>query len=210
MAASDKFHTPTTRINEMWQTDFTYFKVIGWGWFFLSTVLDDYSRRILSWKLFTSMKAEDVQETLDMAIAETGTDQVIVKHRPRLLSDNGPCYISGELKEYLEEQKMDHTRGAPYHPQTQGKIERYHRSMKNVIKLDNYYLPGDLELEIAKWVKYYNNERLHESLDNVTPADMYFGRKEIILTQRQIIKQETLADRKRINLKSQRQVVLAN
>ncbi|MBT4035391.1 MAG: transposase [Candidatus Marinimicrobia bacterium] len=71
-------------------------------------------------------------------------------------------------------------------------------------------MPGDLELEIAKWVKYYNNERLHESLDNVTPADMYFGRKEIILTQRQIIKQETLADRKRINLKSQRQVVLAN
>ena len=105
---------------------------------------------------------------------------------------------------------MDHTRGAPYHPQTQGKIERYHRSMKNVIKLDNYYLPGHLENEIAKWVKYYNNERLHESLDNVTPADMYFGKKEKILTERQIIKQETLAERKRINLKSQRQEVLAN
>ena len=209
MAASDKFKNPTTRINEMWQTDFTYFKVIGWGWFFLSTVLDDYSRRILSWKVFTTMNASDVQETLDMAIAETGTDQVIVKHKPRLLSDNGPCYISGELKEYLKDQKMDHTRGAPYHPQTQGKIERYHRSMKNVIKLDNYYLPGDLEQEIAKWVEYYNNERLHESLDNVTPADMYFGRKEKILTQRQIIKQKTLLERKRINLKLRHQEVFA-
>ena len=209
MAASDKFKNPTTRINEMWQTDFTYFKVIGWGWFFLSTVLDDYSRRILSWKLFTSMSASDVQETLDMAIAETGTDPVIVKHKPRLLSDNGPCYISGELKEYLTGRKMDHSRGAPYHPQTQGKIERYHRSMKNVIKLDNYYLPGDLKKEIAKWVDYYNNERLHESLDNITPADMYYGRKEKILTQRQIIKQKTLLERKRINLKPQHADVLA-
>jgi putative transposase len=208
MAASDKFKNPTTRINEMWQTDFTYFKVIGWGWFFLSTVLDDYSRRILSWKVFTTMNASDVQETLDMTIAETGTDQVIVKHKPRLLSDNGPCYISGELKEYLNEQNMDHNRGAPYHPQTQGKIERYHRSMKNVIKLDNYYLPGDLEQEIAKWVEYYNNERLQESLDNVTPADMYFGRNENILTRRQIIKQKTLQQRKRINLKQQHTEVL--
>jgi len=209
MAASDKFKNPTTRINEMWQTDFTYFKVIGWGWFFLSTVLDDYSRRILSWKLFTTMNAEDVQESLDMAIAETGTDQVIVKHRPRLLSDNGPCYVSGELKKYLKTQEMDHTRGAPYHPQTQGKIERYHRSMKNVIKLDNYYMPGDLELEIGKWVEYYNNERIHESLDNVTPADMYFGRKEKILTKRDIIKEKTLQMRKQKNMKSQHQEVFA-
>ena len=209
MAASDKFKNPTTRINEMWQTDFTYFKVIGWGWFFLSTVLDDYSRRILSWKLFTTMNAEDVQESLDMAIAETGTDQIIVKHRPRLLSDNGPCYVSGELKKYLKTQEMDHTRGAPYHPQTQGKIERYHRSMKNVIKLDNYYLPGDLEQEIAKWVNHYNNERLHESLDNVTPADMYFGRKEKILTKRDIIKEKTLQMRKQKNMKSQHQEVFA-
>ena len=209
MAASDKFKNPTPRINEMWQTDFTYFKVIGWGWFFLSTVLDDYSRRILSWKLFTTMNAEDVQESLDMAIAETGTDQVIVKHRPRLLSDNGPCYVSGELKKYLKTQEMDHTRGAPYHPQTQGKIERYHRSMKNVIKLDNYYMPGDLEQEIAKWVNHYNNERIHESLDNVTPADMYFGRKEKILTKRDLIKQKTLQMRKRINMKSQHQEVFA-
>ncbi len=209
MAASNKFKNPTKRINELWQTDFTYFKVLGWGWFYLSTVMDDYSRYIVSWKLFTSMTALDVQETLDMAIAETGTDSVIVKHRPRLLSDNGPCYISSELQEYLAAQGMSHTRGAPYHPQTQGKIERYHRSMKNVIKLDNYYFPEDLERVIAEWVYYYNNQRLHESLDNITPSDMYHGRKKEILDRRQITKRNTLAGRKQINLKPQHQEVFA-
>jgi len=210
MAASDKFKNPTRRINELWQTDFTYFRVIGWGWYYLSTVLDDYSRYILSWKLFTSMGASDVKETLDMAIDWTGVDQVKVRHRPRLLSDNGPCYISQELKDYLEKQRMDHSRGAPYHPQTQGKIERYHRSMKNVVKLDNYYLPGDLERAIAEWVYHYNHQRLHESLDNVTPADAYFGRKEEILDNREIIKRKTLADRKRQNLKHEPKKVLVS
>ncbi len=209
MSAADSFKHKTKRINELWQTDFTYFKVVGWGWFYLSTILDDYSRYILSWKLFTTMNASDVQETLDIAIEKTGVDQVKVKHKPRLLSDNGPCYISSELKEYLNDKQMDHTRGAPYHPQTQGKIERYHRSMKNVIKLENYYLPWELERVIAEWVEYYNNTRLHESLDNITPADMYYGRKEEILTQRQITKQKTLAGRKRINLKQRHQEVSA-
>ena len=108
-------------------------------------VLDDYSRVILFWKVFTAMNVSDVQKTLDMAIAEAGTYQVIVKHKQRLLSDNGHRYISNELKEYLKGQQIDHTRGAPYHPQTQGKIEQYHRSMTNVIKLDNYCQPGDFE-----------------------------------------------------------------
>ena len=113
MSAADSFKHKTKRVNEMWQTDFTYFKVVGWGWFYLSTILDDYSRYILSWKLFTTMNASDVQETLDLAIENTGVDQVKVKHKPRLLSDNGPCYISQELKDYLNDKQMDHTRGAP-------------------------------------------------------------------------------------------------
>lgn len=207
LSAADRFKHPTRCINELWQTDFTYFKVIGWGWYYLSTVLDDYSRYILAWKLFDTMNASDVQQTLDMAIARTGVDQIRVKHRPRLLSDNGPCYVSRELKSYLQDRKMEHTRGASYHPQTQGKIERYHRTMKNVVKLDNYYLPWELEEAIARFVDHYNNVRLHESLDNVTPADMYYGRKEEILDQRMIIKQRTLRQRKRYNLKSQRQRV---
>ena len=201
MAASDKFKNPTTRINEMWQTDFTYFKVIGWGWFFLSTVLDDYSRKIIAWKLFKTMKAEDVKETLDLARAATGVDTVHVKHRPRLLSDNGSCYISSELREYLDDAKMTHSRGKPYHPQTQGKIERYHQSMKNVIKLEHYFMVSDLERAIAKWVEYYNNQRLHESLGNITPQEMYNGLQKQIHAERMAIKQKTLRDRKRLNLK---------
>jgi transposase InsO family protein len=119
----------------MWQADFTYFRIVHWGGYSLSTVLDDFSRYILAWKLSSTMGTTDVTETLDRALAVSGADQVQVRHRPRLLSDNGPAYVSGELRESLHERGMGHTRGAPYHPQTQGKIERDHRSMKNVVKL---------------------------------------------------------------------------
>ncbi len=130
MQASNQFQQPTTRVNQMWQTDFTYLKVIGWGWYYLSTVLDDYSRFIVAWRLCTSMSARDVSDTLDEALEFTGMDQVRVKHKPRLLSDNGPSYVAAELKTYLDDRDMTHTRGRPYHPMTQGKIERWHRSMK--------------------------------------------------------------------------------
>jgi len=198
--ASDKFRHPTKRINELWQTDFTYLKIQEWGWYFLSTVLDDYSRYIISWKLYKTMNAEDVQDTLDMAIDYTGIDKVKVKHKPRLLSDNGPCYLSTKLSEYLQGQNMSHTRGRPYHPQTQGKIERYHRTLKNWIKLHHYYSVEELERELSSFIYYYNNERVHESLNNVTPADMYFGRQEKILSIRDKIKKKTLEARKRFNL----------
>ena len=137
LTAADRFQHPTRRVNELWQTDFTYLSVVTWGWYYLSTVLDDFSRYIIAWQLSTTMKAEDVIETLDVARASTGVDRVPVIHRPRLLSDNGPCYLSRDLGQYLDTHGMTHTRGAPYHPQTQGKIERYHRSMKNVVKLEN-------------------------------------------------------------------------
>ncbi len=165
MTASDHFQQPTRRVNELWQTDFTYFRVVGWGWYYLSTVLDDYSRYIIAWKLFQTMAASDVQDTLDVALQATDVGQVQVRHRPRLLSDNGPCYVSHELKDYLQRRGMEHTRGAPYHPMTQGKIERYHRSMKNVVKLEHYYYPWELEQAIAQWVEHYNHHRYHESLN---------------------------------------------
>jgi transposase InsO family protein len=186
-------------VHELWQTDFTYFRITGWGWYYLSTVLDDYSRFIVSWRLTSSMAAEDVKDTLDDALAVTGLEQVAVRHRPRLLSDNGPCYISKELGEYLAEKEMSHTRGKPYHPQTQGKIERYHRTMKNVVKLRNYYLPEELERELARFVNYYNNERVHESLNNVTPADVYNDRHHEIISARQKLKVQTLRRRRWYN-----------
>ena len=143
------------------------------------------------------MSAMDVKDTIDLAITESGVDYAYVRHRPRLLSDNGPCYISGELKDYLTDNGLTHTRGRPYHPMTQGKIERYHRSIKNVLLLDNYYSPEHLKAEIEAFVEYYNYERYHESLDNVTPADVYTGRKVKIIEERQRIKERTLKLRKR-------------
>jgi len=200
--AAEEFKDKTTAINQMWQTDFTYFKIIGWGWYYLSTILDDYSRYIIAWKLCSTMRASDVTETIELALAASGCDQAVVQHKPRLLSDNGSCYISGELAEWMQKQEMEHIRGAPFHPQTQGKIERWHQTMKNRILLENYYLPGNLEQQIGAFVDHYNNHRYHESLNNVTPADVYFGRDKDILREREKIKKQTIQYRR---LQHQRQ-----
>ena len=194
--AANEFKDKTTAINQLWQTNFTYLKVLGWGWFYLSTILDDYSRYIISWKLCTNMKAEDVTDTLDLALQASGCDQVHVVHKPRLLSDNGSSYVSWDLAEWLQDKGMKHSRGAPYHPQTQGKIERWHQTLKNRILLEHYFLPGDLEIQIEAFVDHYNHQRYHESLNNVTPADVYFGRDKAILQQRERIKQKTLEARR--------------
>ena len=202
VAADDEFRDKTTRPNQLWQTDFTYLKVTGWGWFYLSTILDDFSRYIIAWKLCTTMKTGDVTDTLDLALQASGCDQATVLHKPRLLSDNGSSYISGELADWLEDRQMDHVRGAPYHPQTQGKIERWHQTLKNRILLENYYLPGDLRQKIDAFVEHYNNRRYHESLQNLTPADVYFGRGQTILRQRERIKQKTIETRRLLHRKA--------
>jgi putative transposase len=199
LKAADHLAQPTTAVNELWQTDFTYLRVVGWGWFYLSTVLDDFSRYILAWKLCTTMTAADVTETLRLALNAAGLDHAAVRQRPRLLSDNGPSYLSGQLSAWLDEHGMSHTRGQPYHPMTQGKIERYHRSLKNRILLEHYYLPGQLEARLAEFVDFYNTRRYHESLGNLTPADIYFDRGPTILARRQNIKHQTIELRSRLH-----------
>jgi len=194
--AADEFHDKTTRPNELWQTDFTYLKVVGWGWYYLSTILDDHSRYIVAWKLCTTMKAEDVTNTLELALEASGCDQATVVHKPRLLSDNGSSYVAGDLADFLDDKGMDHVRGAPHHPQTQGKIERWHQTMKNRVLLEIYYLPGDLERQIEAFVENYNNHRYHESLGNLTPADVYHGRGAQILSMREEIKKKTIRKRR--------------
>ena len=138
------------------------------------------------------MRAEDVTDTLELALEASGCGQAHVLHKPRLLSDNGPSYMPGELADYLADKKMRHVRGAAFHPQTQGKIERRHQTLKNRILLKNYYLPGDLETQVEAFVEHYNHQRYHESLKNVTPADAYFGRAEAIIKQRERIKRKTI------------------
>jgi transposase InsO family protein len=215
MKEADEFPDKTTARNQLWQTDLTHPKVIGWaelaqgsgdakasldgqaeGWFYLSTVLDDFSRYIIAWKLCSTMKAEDVAATLELALKASGLDQAKVIHQPRLLSDNGSSYIAADLAKWLDGQKMEHIRGAPYHPMTQGKIERWHQTLKNRILLENYYLPGDLEAQIEAFVADYNHVRYHESIGNLTPADVYFGRGQTILIERERIKLQTIANRR--------------
>ncbi|MCA0418593.1 MAG: IS3 family transposase [Proteobacteria bacterium] len=194
--AASEFKDKTTAPNQLWQTDFTYLKITGWGWYYLSTVLDDFSRYVVAWKLCATMRADDVTATLDLALAAAGLDRITVAHRPRLLSDNGSSYISADLATWLDGKGMQHIRGAPYHPQTQGKIERWHQTLKNRILLENYYLPEDLERQVAAFVEHYNQGRYHESLGNLTPADVYFGRGQAILTERERIKRQTIQTRR--------------
>jgi putative transposase len=194
--AADEFKDKTTAPNQLWQTDFTYLKVTGWGWFYLSAVLDDFSRYIVAWKLCTTMTAGDVTETLNLALQAAGLDQANVVHRPRLLSDNGSSYISGDLAKWLEGRGMQHSRGAPYHPMTQGKIERWHQTLKNRVLLEHYYLPGDLRAKIDAFDEHYNHRRYHESLGNLTPADVYSGRGQTILLERERIKRQTILKRR--------------
>lgn len=148
------------------------------------------------------MKAGDVTATLEEALIASGCNSVTVTHRPRLLSDNGSSYISGDLADWLEDQGMDHVRGAPNHPQTQGKIERWHQTLKNRILLENYYLPGALEQAIGAFIEHYNHQRYHESLGNLTPADVYFGRGETILRRRKEIKERTIHRRRLLHRQS--------
>jgi putative transposase len=124
-------------------------------------------------------------------VCSTSTSNIV----PDCCQITVPAFVSDALKKYLRHYQMEHVRGAPCHLQTQGKIERCHRSMKSVVKLDVYYSPAELEQAIANFVYYYNYQRYHESLGNVTPADMYFGRYTTVTTQRERIKQRTLQQR---------------
>lgn len=196
LEASSEFKDKTKFVHQMWQTDFTYFKIIGWGWYYLSTILDDYSRYIIHWELCDSMKAEDVMRTVKRALKKA---KLKTKAKPKLLSDNGPCYVSNDLKKFmLKDVKMKQVHGRPLHPQTQGKIERYHRTMKNVVKLNHYYHPEELTQAIEVFVENYNNNRYHEALNNVTPRDMYYGNDGEIITKRTEIKNKTIAKRRQV------------
>jgi len=199
LTAANEYHTKTTRPHQMWATDASYFRVVGWGYYYLVTVMDDYSRFILAWKLQRDMSANSLIEVIQEAVDATGMTDVSVEDRTKLLSDNGSGYVSKAFRTYLRLVGIGHILAAPFHPQTNGKIERYHRSIKGELSLLPYEMPGELKEAITDFVDYYNYRRYHKALGNVTPADVLFGRRAEILKRRKEVQIQTINRRRDYN-----------
>jgi putative transposase len=199
VAAAKEYHTRTSRPHQMWSTDCSYFMVPGWGYYYLVTVMDDYSRFVLGWKMQKDMAADSLIEVVQQAVDTTGMTGVPVVDRTKLLSDNGSGYISRAFNDYLRLVGIDHIRSAPFHPQTNGKIERYHESLKKQVNQLVYELPGDLEKAISEFIDYYNYRRYHVALGNVTPWDVLYGKREEILKRRKEVQIATIQRRRNYN-----------
>ena len=199
LAAGKEYHRKTTGPNQMWATDASYFRVIGWGYYYMVTVMDDYSRFILAHKLQRDMTSDSFIEVVQEAVDRTGMDQVPVTDRTKLLSDNGPGYVSRAFRDYLGMVGIKHILATPFHPQTNGKLERYHQTLKRDVNQVPYELPADVEAAIAAFVGYYNDRRYHKALGNVTPSDVLGGRREEILQRRKEVQAQTIERRRRYN-----------
>ena len=189
--------------------------MVGWGYYYLVTVMDDYSRFILSHKLQRDMTADSFIEVVQDAVDKTAMTDVPVEDRTRLLSDNGPGYASRSFREYLRLVGIKHILAAPSHPQihsepvepANGKLERYHQmhiepvepKIKRDVNQVLYETPSDLEEAIAPFVDYYNHRRYHIALGNVTPADMLNGTRDQILRRRKKVQLQTIERRRHYN-----------
>ena len=199
--AGAEYRIKTTAPNQQWQTDATYLWVKNWGWYYLISVLDDFSRRILAWRLQSAMTTGDFSDVIEDACESVSLACMPEANRPRLVSDRAAALISRDFGHYLEIKGIGHILASPYHPQTNGKIERYHRSCKEQINLVVWESPDELKREIAAFIDYYNSRRYHEALGNVTPDDVYFGKRDSIQTRRRRLQGKTLAHRQAINAK---------
>lgn len=195
LLAGKEYHRKTTGPHQLWATDASYFRVVGWGYYYLVTVMDDYSRFVLAWKLQTDMTADSLIEVVQLAVDATGMTEVPVEDRTRLLSDNGSGYVSQAFRDYLHLVGIHHILASPFHPQTNGKLERYHQSIKQEVNPLPYEMPADLEQAIAEFVDYYNYRRYHKALGNITPDDVLQGRRDSILAKRKEVQTQTLRRR---------------
>lgn len=197
--AGPEYKIKPKHVNEQWQTDATYLLVKGWGWFYLISILDDFSRKILAWQLRKSMTAEDFSDVIEMACENVKNLLGEPTQMPRLVSDRGPALVSRSLGEYLEEKGIGHILASPYHPQTNGKIERFHKSLKGKINLTIWESVDCLRAELGQFISHYNSKRYHESLGNVTPDTVFFGHRDEVIESRKNTKLKTMKKRKQRN-----------
>jgi transposase InsO family protein len=194
--AAKEWRHKTRRINEIWQSDATRFFIPGWGHYWLVSVLDDFSRRLLAWELVADIQADSLVPVIQRAMEATGMICAPPVHRPALLTDNGSGYIGKVMQKYLQALELRHLRTRSHHPQTTGKIERMQRTVKEEVELVTHLSPGELRAAIARFVAYYNSARYHEALHNVTPDDVWFGRREAILARRKALQIRTVIARR--------------
>ena len=199
LVAGKEYQRKTSGPHQMWATDASYFRVVGWGYYYMVTVMDDYSRSILAWKLQLDMTSDPLIQVVQLAIDATGMTEVPLADRTRLLSDDGSGYVSRAFRDYLGLVGIRHILAAPYHPQTNGKLERYHQSIKQEVNQVPYEVPGDLEVATLGFVDYYNNRRYHKAPGNVTQDDVLKGRRDGILIRRREVKAQTLRWRQHYN-----------
>jgi len=201
MPAAKQWRHKTKKPDEIWQCDATNLFIVGWGYYKLIPVEDDYSRKIISWDLRPDETAFSFSDVMEMGVENARKEGHLKddEEMPMLYSDNGPGFTSKLMADYLAVHGIRHIFGKPYHPQGRGKIERFNRRIKEKLCLLVYCSPEELKKAIAGAIASYN-ETPHESLDNVAPNDVYMGRKEEILAKRREKKRLTLERRKQYNL----------
>jgi transposase InsO family protein len=157
--------------HQHWHTDVSYINICG-TFYYLCSVLDGYSRFIVHWDLRESMREADIEIILERA------KEKYPEARPRVISDNGPQFIARDFKEFIRISGMTHVRTSPYYPQSNGKIERWHKSLKGeCIRPGTPLSPEDARRLIRQYVDHYGTVRLHSAIGYVTPADMLAGRQ---------------------------------
>jgi len=176
LLAGKEYQRKTSGPHQMWATDASYFRVVEWGYYYMVTVMDDYSRSILAWKLQLDMTSDSLIQVVQLAIYATGMAEVPLEDRTRPLSDDGPGYVSRAFRDYLGLVGIRRILAAPYHPQSNGKPERYHQSIKQDVNQVPYEVPGDLEVATLGYVDYSKHRRYHKALSNVTPDDGLKGK----------------------------------
>jgi len=189
--------------NEVWHIDLMYLWVKG-RWYFLVTLLDSYSRYIVHWELALSMRAEEVAE-----IAATALERVHGK-KPRIVRDNGSQFVAKEWREVMRYFEVEEIPIRVRHPESNGRIERYHRSVREEAfgdtEVEDLYRARDL---LAEWVRYYNDERLHSALEYLRPVDYYLGNPQALLARRKTKLREAAARRKEVN-RSKKEITLVS